>query len=112
MVLRQTPRAVTPFGGLSLFIEFRGKIEFAKQVREHLPVHLKSPNALDPAQTLTAFLMLVVAGARRFAHTTLLRADRALHALLGMKRFSSDGTMRNLFKRFRQGMVVRFYEPP
>ena len=111
MVLRQTPRAVTPFGGLSVFIEFLGKIGFAKQVSEHLPIHLKSPNAIDPAQTLTAFLMSVVAGARRFAHTTLLRADRALHALLGMKRFPTDDTIRNLFKRFKQGLVVQFYEP-
>jgi hypothetical protein len=31
--------------------------------------------------------------------------------LLGMKRFPTDDTMRNLFKRFTQGMVVRFYEP-
>jgi len=111
VVLHQTPRAVTPFGGLSVFIDFLGKIGFAKQISEHLPVHLKSPHAIDPAQTLTAFLMSVVAGARRFAHTTLLRADRALHALLGMKRFPTDDTIRNLFKRFRQGLVVQFYEP-
>jgi len=102
---------VTPFGGLSVFIEFLGKIGYAQQVREHLPVHLKSPNAIPPGETFTAFVMSVVAGARRFAHSSLLRADRALHALLGMKRFPSDGTMRNLFKRFKQGMVVRFYEP-
>ena len=99
VILQQTPRAVTPFGGLSVFIEFLGKIGFAQQISEHIPVHLMSPNAIDPAQTLTAFLMSVVAGARRFAHTTLLRADRALHALLGMKRFPSDDTIRNLFKR-------------
>ena len=74
-------------------------------------MHLKSPNAIDPGETFTAFLISVVAGARRFAHTSLLRADRALHALLGMKRFPTDDTIRNLFKRFRQGMVVRFYEP-
>ena len=111
VVLRQTARAVTPFGGLSVFIEFLGKIGFAKQVSEHLPVHLKSPNAIDPAPTLTAFLMSGVAGARRFAHTALLRADRALHALLGMKRFPTDDTIRNLFKRFKQGRVVQFYEP-
>jgi len=111
VVLRQTPRAVTPFGGLSVFIEFLGKIRFAQQVREHLPVHLKSPNAIPPGETFTAFVISVVAGARRFAHTSLLRADRALHALLGMKRFPTDGTIRNLFRRFRQGMVVRFYEP-
>jgi hypothetical protein len=111
VLLRQTLRAVTPFGGLSVFIEFLHKIGYVKQVSEHLPVHLESPNAIDPAQTFTAFLISVVAGARRFAHASLLRADRALHALLGMKRFPTDDTMRNLFKRFTQGMVVRFYEP-
>ena len=76
-----------------------------------LPVHLSSPNAIAPGETYTAFLMSVVAGARRFAHSSLLRADRALHTLLGMKRFPTDGTIRNLFKRFTQGMVVRMYEP-
>jgi Transposase DDE domain group 1 len=111
VILRQTPRAVTPFGGLSVFIEFLGKIGYRQQVSQHLPVHLESPNAIDPGQTLTAFLISVVAGARRFAHASLLRADRALHALLGMKRFPTDGTIRNLFKRFTQGMVVRMYEP-
>jgi hypothetical protein len=111
VVLRQTPRAVTPFGGLSVFIEFLTRIGFREQVRRDLPVHLASPNAIDPAQTFTAFLISVVAGARRFAHTALVRADRALHALLGMKRFPTDGTIRNLFKRFTQGMVVRMYEP-
>jgi hypothetical protein len=111
VVLRQTPRAVTPFGGLSVFIAFLQKIGYRQQVSEHLPVHLKSPNAIDPGETFTAFLISVVAGARRFAHTALLRADRALHALLGIERFPTDDTIRNLFKRFRQGLVVQFYEP-
>ena len=111
VILRQTPRAETPFGGLIVFIEFLTQIGFREQVRRDLPVHLASPNAIDPAQTYTAFLISVVAGARRFAHTSLLRADRALHALLGMKRFPTDGTIRNLFKRFTRGMVVRRYEP-
>lgn len=111
VVLRQTPRAVTPFGGLSVFIEFLRKIGYRREVSEHLPVHLKSPNAIDPGETFTAFLISVLAGARRFAHTSLVRADRALHALLGMQRFPTDDTIRNLFKRFQQGMVVRFYEP-
>jgi hypothetical protein len=111
VVLRETPRAVTPFGGLSVFIAFLQRIGYGRQVSEHLPVHLESPNAIDPAQTYTAFLISVVAGARRFAHTSLLRADRALHAVLGMKRFPTDGTIRNLFKRFTQGKVVQMYEP-
>ena len=76
-----------------------------------MPVCLKSNNAIPAGETFTAFLVAVVAGARRFAHSSMLRADRALHALLGMKRFPTDGTIRNLFKRFTQGMVVRMYEP-
>ena len=111
VILRQTPRAVTPFGGLSVLVEFLGKIGYRQQVREHMPVHLRSPNAIAPEETFTAFLISVLAGARRFAHTALLRADGALHALLGMKRFPTDDTIRNLFKRFRQGLVVQFYEP-
>jgi len=46
-----------------VFIEFLHEIGYRKQVSEHLPVHLESPNAIDPAQTFTAFLISVVAGA-------------------------------------------------
>jgi len=111
VLLRQTGRAVTPFGGLSVFIEFLGKIGYGQQVSEHLPVHWKSPNAIAAGETFRAFLISVVAGARRFAHAGMLRRDRALHALLGMKRFPTDSTMRNLFKRFTPGRVVGMYEP-
>lgn len=83
VVLRETPRAVTPFGGLSVFIQFLQKIGYRQQVSQHMPIHLESPNAIHPGETFTAFLISVVAGARRFAHTSLLRADRALHTLLG-----------------------------
>lgn len=58
-----------------------------------LPFRLPSPNALDPAQTFTAFLPAVLAEARRFAHTSWLRADTALHQVLGMPCFPSDDTL-------------------
>jgi hypothetical protein len=101
--LRQTSRAVMPFGGLSVFCEFLNRIGHGEQVSKAMPVCLNSPNAIDPSETFTAFLMAVVVGARRFAQTSLLRTDRALHAMLGMQRFPADGTIRNLFKRFMQG---------
>ena len=34
--LRETRRAVTPFGGLVVFGEFLGKIGYAEAVRKHL----------------------------------------------------------------------------
>jgi hypothetical protein len=58
-----------------------------------------------------AFLMTVLVGAKRFAHAGLLRGDQALHALLGMKRFPTDDTICNLFRKFGMGEVQRFFEP-
>ena len=107
--LRETPRAVTPFGGLVVFFEFLRQVGYGEAVRQHLPFRLTSPNAIDPVETFTAFLLSVVAGARRFAHTSLLRADVALHELLGITRFPVDDTIRNLFKRFGQGQCQRFF---
>jgi hypothetical protein len=107
--LRETQRAVTPFGGLVVFFEFLRQVGYREAVSKYLPFRLTSPNAIDPVETFTAFLLSVVAGARRFAHTSLLRADVALHALLGIARFPVDDTIRNLFKRFSQGHCQRFF---
>lgn len=109
--LRQTNRAVTPFGGLSVFIEYLRKIDYARKISQHMPICYKSPNSIDPSQTVTAFLISVLAGARRFAHSAMLRSDKALHAMLGILRFPTDDTIRNLFKRFSQRAVYEFYSP-
>ncbi len=109
MELRETQRAVTPFGGLVVFLEFLRHVGYREAVSKYLLFRLTSPNAIDPAETFTAFLLTVVAGARRFAHTSLLRADVALHAVLGISRFPVDDTIRNLFKRFGQGQCQRLF---
>lgn len=109
--LRQTPRAVTPFGGLVSFIAFLDQIGYARQVQGHLPWQLSSPNAIPLAHTLTAFCIGVVAGARRFAHTEMARADRALHALLGLERWPGADTVRSLFHRFTQATIQSFWRP-
>ena len=111
LILRETRRAVTPFGGLAVFISFLGKIGLVEAVRQHMPVHWRSPNHIDPTATFTAFLMSVLVGARRFAHASLLRGDRALHVLLGLERFPTDDTIRNLFRKFGMGQVQRLFEP-
>ena len=111
VLLRDTAKPVTPFGGLLVFIEFLQKLGYVGCVQAHLPFHLTSPNAIAPAHTLTAFVFAGVAGARRFAHTELLRADRALHALLGLKRFPGHDTIRGLFLRFTQADIEAFWRP-
>jgi hypothetical protein len=111
LILRETRRSVTPFGGIAVFISYLEKIGFVETVRQYMPILLRSPNHIDPTLTFTAFLVSVLVGARRFAHGSLLRGDRALHALLGMTRFPTDDTIRNLFRRFGLGQVQRLFEP-
>jgi len=111
VLLQETDRALTPFGGIVVFLEFLNKIGFVKKVSECMPVTYRSSNSIPPPQTYIAFLISVAAGARRFAQTSWLRGDRALHGLLGINRFPGDDTIRNLFLRFGMGEVQRFFEP-
>jgi hypothetical protein len=109
--LRETEQALTPLGGIVVFLEYLARIGLVEKVEQCMPVKYTSPNAIPPAQTWVAFLISVVSGARRFAHTSWLRGDRALHRLLGLRRFPGDDTFRNLFLRFSMGQVQRFFEP-
>jgi Transposase DDE domain group 1 len=111
LILRETERAVTPFGGVAVFVAYLRKIAFVEKLRESMPICWRSPNQIEPAATFTAFLIAVLMGAKRFAHVNWLRGDRALHALLGIDRFPTDDTIRNLFRRFTMGNVQRLFEP-
>jgi len=88
------------FKNLISFIGFLKQAGLCDQVETHLPWRLTSPNAIAPEYTLTAFIIGVVIGARRFAHTELAKADRALHAMLGLKRRPGADTVRSFFHRF------------
>src|SRR5262245_41560084 len=88
LILRETRRAVTPFGGIAVFISFLGKIGFVEAVRQHMPIRLGSPNQIDPTFTFTAFLVSVLVGARRFAHVSLLRGDSGAAYAAGYAPFS------------------------
>jgi DNA-directed RNA polymerase subunit N (RpoN/RPB10) len=109
--LRETERAVTPFGGLAVFVEYLNRIGLMGELRRHMPVCYLSRNQIDPSTTLVCFLVSVMAGARRFAHAAWLRGDKALHAVLGVQRFPTDDTICNLFRRFTMGHVQRLFEP-
>lgn len=109
--LRETQRAVTPLGGVVVFVEYLNRIGLTGEFRRHMPVRYRSRNQIDPSTTLVCFLISVLAGARRFAHAAWLRGDKALHAVLGVERFPTDDTICNLFRRFTMGHVQRLFEP-
>lgn len=109
VVLRETTRAVTPFGGLVVLLQLVRRLGVMGWVREHLPFAYRSPNRIAPEETLLAFWLAVAAGARRFAHVQGLRCDEALRRLSGIARMPGDDTVRNFFRRFQHGEVDRFF---
>jgi hypothetical protein len=60
VILRETQRAVTPFGGVAVFIQFLQRIDLIGAIRKHMPVRWRSHNQIDPTATLTAFLIAVL----------------------------------------------------
>lgn len=111
LLLASTAKPVTPFGGLVSLIEFFQALKLGETLGRLMPFAYTSPNAILPEQTLFALLISIIAGVRRLAHTDWLRADRALHAMLGMERFPGTDTVRNLLKRFTQPVIEAFWRP-
>lgn len=56
---------------------------------------LTSPNQIEPAVTVSARLIAMLAEVKHFACTGLPRGDRALYAPLNVPRFPADDTIRN-----------------
>ena len=108
-VLEETPRAVTPFGGLVVMVEWLRQLGVVEAVRERLPFRYRSNHQIAPEHTLLAFWLGVLTGARRFAHLQMLRCDRALAQLCGVPGFPGDDTVRNFFSRFGPAEVAQFF---
>src|SRR3954454_11093492 len=62
--LRETHRAVTPLGGVVVFVEYLNRIGLTVEFRRHMPVRYRSRNQIHPSTTLVCFLVSVLAGAR------------------------------------------------
>ena len=56
---------MTPFGRLVVFLEFLRRFGRCDAVRQHLPFSLTSPNAIDPVETFSVFLLKVF---ERYGH--------------------------------------------
>jgi hypothetical protein len=109
VVIKETVRPITPFGGLFLVLEFFKKINLARKLSDAFPFEYTSPNAISASQTFTYFLLTVLCGAKRFAHTLMMKADDSLRIMTGMNRFPNDDTIRNMFKKFGMKENYEFF---
>jgi len=91
VLLRETPKPVTLLDGLVAFIEFLTKLGYAAQAQMLMPFHLSSPNAIDPADTLTAFIFAEVAGCQvEIGAAGAMAAAAVIQAAGGTRRQACD----------------------
>ena len=88
---------LTPFGQLPFFIEFLKVSGLLDAWIADCPLDYTSPNAPPKRDVLGTLLLSVLAGHKRYAHITALRADSVLAELIGMSRvMGSDAVRRGL----------------
>jgi hypothetical protein len=107
--LRETQRAVTPFGGAGGVLGVAAAGWLSRSREQVSAVSSYFPQCRRSGGDLHGFLTFGSGRSAALARTSLLRADVALHAVLGISRFPADDTIRNLFKRFGQGQCQRFF---
>src|SRR5271163_359493 len=90
---------VTPMGQMAFFIAFLKTSGLFDNLVAACPLHYASPNAPSKRDVLGTALLSVLAGHRRYAHITALRADTVNPPLLGMNRVLSEDAIRRAFEK-------------
>jgi hypothetical protein len=85
---------LTPFGQLPFFIQFLKVSGLFDAYVADCPLTYTSPNAPNKRDVLGTVLLSVLAGHKRYAHITALRADKVLSELIGMSRVLSEDAVR------------------
>lgn len=86
--------AVTPLGQLAFFIEFLKTGGLFEPWVNDCPLYYTSSNAPTKQDVLGTVLLSVLAGHKRYAHITTVRADNVNPKLLGMNKVVSEDAVR------------------
>ncbi len=97
-VVWDTAAPLTPFGQLSFFIQFLRTTGLLDAYIGDCPLNYTSANAPSKRDVLGTVLLSVLAGHKRYAHITALRADTVQPELLGMNRVMSEDAIRRAFQ--------------
>jgi len=99
--IRYTHRPITPFGGVTTIQRFY-KNSGLQDVLQTL--HLPKPESnrgYSPIDLIEGFLVSVILGAHRLAHSGLLRYDKVISEMFGWnKGMASESTFSRFFKKF------------
>jgi hypothetical protein len=90
---------VTAFGPVTYFLEFLKTSGRWEQWVKDCPLNYTSRNAPTKEEILGTILLSVLAGHKRYAHITGIRADGVLPGLLGIERLRSEDAVRRALGR-------------
>lgn len=110
---------VTPMGQLSFFVDFLKTTELFDPWVDECPLSYSSPNAPLKRDVLGTLFLSLMAGHKRYAHITSIRADGVNPKLLGMTKVVSEDSARRSFqnlspeacKKWQQAHLTRCWEP-
>ncbi len=91
--------AVTPLGQLPFFIDFLKTADLFDPWVNECPLEWNSPNAPNKRDILGTLMLSVLAGHNRYAHMSTMRSDGVNPPLLGMKKVSSEDSVRRSLTR-------------
>lgn len=77
---------LTPYGGLAAWSHYLERVGIVAGLARSFPVERTSPNATPVGDILHGFMANALMGGKRFAHMRRLQDDRAVAAILGLKR--------------------------
>jgi hypothetical protein len=96
-----TAKALSGWGGLSLFYEFAEQIGFFERAEQLLPRKKVSPNQIASLDILKTLFATVLMGGNRFAHVERVRGDEVIRTLMGAKRVGGSDTTRRYFDELK-----------
>jgi hypothetical protein len=77
---------LTAYGGLAAWSHYVEHLGIVEDLAKRWPVERSSPNATPVRDILHGFMINALMGGRRFAHIRRMQDDRAVAAILGLKR--------------------------
>lgn len=97
-----TDKEITPWGGMSLFREMLGKMDF-QSVLDELPLPAQGSNrGFNPQQLITNFLVGVWCGANCFEHLEVIRQDEVIKEIFGWESMPGHRAFKRYFQKFDQ----------
>lgn len=100
-----TDKPVTPWGGLRLVQEMLLRMRLREALGASGLPWPGSNRGYDPVVMLESFLVCVWVGGNRFAHTALVRFDKALCQMFGWEQVAEVSTFTRFFRRFKREEV-------